>query len=508
MRLEDVSAQLRPRAPWESVDLGFAMVRRHFRLLLAAWSLTVVPLWILLLVLSNWIPLGWVLLIIWWLKPIYDRVPLFILSRSLFGATPKLRDVLKAWPAMLYRNFFRIMLLRVPWIIAAPRFSWARTLLLPVIDLEQQKGRGFSERQKVLLAQAGGTATSLVMFCAMYETLLTFGLLTLVASMLADPLGATQFGEVFLDGAFRKGELSGWLEWSFIGGYLAAMTMVELFFVGGGFGLYLNCRTHLEGWDVEIVFRRLAQRLTHAAGIVLVGALLFLGSPAHAALEKADKTEKAEKAEKADKADDPAKDTIERVMAHEDFKVHKQIIKEPVDTFSSSGTGGGGFSAIAGLGQVLFYGFLAFGIGWLIWIIYKNRDMFARGAPVNVAKPSAPRTLMGMDISPDSLPDDIAGAARQRWLAGDARGALSLLYRGSLVWLVHVARLSIRESDTEGDCLRHSSTLPEPVRRDYFSMLTGEWVDAAYAERLPGQDRMETLLQSWPFANSAERRAR
>ena len=95
MRLEDVSAVIRPRGQWEAVDLGFALVRRHFPRLLGAWCLTVVPLWLVLLGLSYYIPLGWSMLAIWWLKPVYDRVPLFILSRSLFGATPTIGEVMR-----------------------------------------------------------------------------------------------------------------------------------------------------------------------------------------------------------------------------------------------------------------------------------------------------------------------------------------------------------------------------------------------------------------------------
>jgi hypothetical protein len=37
MRLEDITAEVRPRGRWEAVDLGFAMVRRHFGRLLIAW---------------------------------------------------------------------------------------------------------------------------------------------------------------------------------------------------------------------------------------------------------------------------------------------------------------------------------------------------------------------------------------------------------------------------------------------------------------------------------------
>ena len=101
MQLEDLTAEVRPRSHWEAVDLGFALVRRHFPRLLVAWLLCVGPLWAVLLLLMKWVPPGIIILAIWWLKPVYGRVTLFHLSRALFGATPRLRDTLRAWPGLL-----------------------------------------------------------------------------------------------------------------------------------------------------------------------------------------------------------------------------------------------------------------------------------------------------------------------------------------------------------------------------------------------------------------------
>src|SRR5207342_1489924 len=55
--------------------------------------------------------------------------------------------------------------------------------------------------------------------------------------------------------------------------YYVASTALEPFYVGAGFGLYLNRRTQLEAWDVELAFRRLRERL----GGALVVAFLALG---------------------------------------------------------------------------------------------------------------------------------------------------------------------------------------------------------------------------------------
>ena len=39
-----------------------------------------------------------------------------------------------------------------------------------------------------------------------------------------------------------------------------AMSLIAPFYVAGGFALYLNRRSELEGWDIEICLRRLLAR--------------------------------------------------------------------------------------------------------------------------------------------------------------------------------------------------------------------------------------------------------
>ena len=47
MRLEGVTAELRPRSDWEAVDLGLALVRRDFWRLFASWWLGMLPVLVL-----------------------------------------------------------------------------------------------------------------------------------------------------------------------------------------------------------------------------------------------------------------------------------------------------------------------------------------------------------------------------------------------------------------------------------------------------------------------------
>jgi len=68
VRLEDVTAEIRPRAPWESIDLGCALARRQVGAIWKAWMVTVVPLWLLLALLLINHPV-WFMVVTWWLNP-------------------------------------------------------------------------------------------------------------------------------------------------------------------------------------------------------------------------------------------------------------------------------------------------------------------------------------------------------------------------------------------------------------------------------------------------------
>jgi hypothetical protein len=277
------------------------------------------------------------------------------------------------------------------------------------------------------------------------------------------------------------------LVWMAVVCWLAALSLVELFFTGAGFGLYLNARTHLEGWDVELAFRRLGRRLSGAIAAIA----LLVGASAATAQDLEISDEKKS-----------VREEIGDVLKHEDFKVHK------IETWNLKGTSKA--PELSGLGaffQVVGYILLAVAVAVVVWYIAKfiarhMHTLKGLGRDQEKPKSQAARTVAGLDVSPESLPDDIIAAARQRWLAGDAPGALSLLYRGSLSWLVHSLHLPIRDSDTEGDCLRRAADIAEPGSRDYFTRLTAHWISAAYAGHEPPPMEMEALLAGWPYQST------
>ncbi|HEY7172579.1 MAG TPA: hypothetical protein VH417_17120 [Vicinamibacterales bacterium] len=82
-----------------------------------------------------------------------------------------------------------------------------------------------------------------------------------------------------------------------------------------------------------------------------------------------------------------------------------------------------------------------------------------------------PTHVRDLDIRPETLPADIGAAARALWDAGDRRAALALLYRGLLSRLIHVHRVPIRDSSTEGDCLELAARHLTDTRRQYAAGL-------------------------------------
>ena len=52
MKLDNVTAEIRPRGRWESIDLGVALVQKNFKAIMQAWCLTVLPMMAMILGLS------------------------------------------------------------------------------------------------------------------------------------------------------------------------------------------------------------------------------------------------------------------------------------------------------------------------------------------------------------------------------------------------------------------------------------------------------------------------
>lgn len=259
MRLTDASVAIRPRSAWEALDLGILLAHRHARLLMGSWALLTLPLFAVLSLLL-WQHPTLAILIFWWLKPAFERLPLYILSHALFGDTPTLKQALRAYPTLLRKQLPASLLWR--------RFSPTRSFDLPVLQLEGLAGEARSQRLIVLSQRNAGGATWLTVVGVHLEMALWAGFAMLLYLLIPAQNEIDWNWQSLLDP-----EAGEWLWLEHLSNLLYVLVLVvwEPIYVACGFTLYLNRRTELEAWDIELVFRRLRQRLVGSAYVLLLG---------------------------------------------------------------------------------------------------------------------------------------------------------------------------------------------------------------------------------------------
>jgi hypothetical protein len=479
MRLENVTAEIRPRSDWEAVDLGFALVRRDFWRCLTVWWLAVlVPT-----LLAGWwlweSPVLW-LLLFWWWKPAASRVVLFELSRRLFGEKPRWGETLRQVPRAWTRRFFhRFILARLsPWL----------PVTLAVEDLEGLRGKAHKQRRQQLARRGDSAVMRIYLIADLAACWFGIAILMLLWMFIPEGQDGVWVNAIQSWDPAAPMEIPLLILRTVVGCVMLAMSLTDVFVTGAGFGIYLNNRTWLEGWDVELAFRRLSGRIGAATLIMVVACCAWMPMEIRAAETR-----------------DPM-EVIREVKADEAFKVHKvtQRVPKPREsrwTWDFSGI----IELAAFLGRVVMWLLAAALVAWLIWILWKHRRALRLGTDAKASPATRKaRVVMGMEVSPETLPADIPAAAMALWRQGRHHEALGLLYRGAISRIMETAGVQIHESDTEGDCLRRVEEAGTGAQPDYFRGITGAWMRLAYARLDPDEVEIEALCRQWPFGERRE----
>ena len=443
---------------------------------------------------------------VWWLKPAYDRFVLAVLSSAVFGTVPNVISLLREARGVLRRGLL--------WQLTLGRIDLARSFHLPVWQLERRPRTARRARFRVLDAQTRGYATGITVVFLHIETVLyisTFGLIYLLL-----PAASVNI-------SIELGEDDAW-SWLRPEGFVAAavyagiVAFVEPIYVACGFGLYLNRRTILEAWDIEIDFRRLAKRLSESepgsrtglASLVLTGALILLGTPldGYAAREPL--------------AESPvhvsAGETAKQVLAEPPFLVRDAETAwslrddwgklEWPEWLNWEWGGRFGFDAEASAHawqQVVHW--LARGLEALLWITVAAGAAWLGIRATRWSREQRGFSNFRFDVGQDSVeiasgvvpsnfPDNPADVAQTSAAAGDHRAALALLYQASLskmealgVWLPKGA--------TEDDVLRAMGGEVRDELAGFMRRLVPAWLGSAYARQRPSASSVVQLCQDW-----------
>jgi len=504
MDLEASIAELRPRGPWEAVDFGWRLAQHLWRQVYGAWFLVMTPLAIAAIAANwtrPWIAVGMFLL----LRPALHPVLLWVLSRGLFGGDASVKQLLPELRRVLLKDF----LPRILWRRLQPMHSYT----LPVSMLEGLKGAKRRKRIQLLSRKLGSRASELMLLCWCMELVVLFGGMALVFLLLPEALHPDweRFFDLYL------WEVPGWGRIVFLL-VVASTTLAQPLYVAGGFGLYLTRRTVLEGWDVQLAFSGLARRTKElTAGVLaLLVALVGIGvmpSPAHAQDGwEGDGYEFGGSAEDEEATPAPMRpiqppstvlspeerdvdEEIEEILDHEDFGGEETRMVWRTRNPTEESTADLGFlgAFAAQLGEIALWIVMIVAIGVLMaWIVRAGRIVSVPQRDDGIAPPTE---LFGLDLRPESLPDDVAATARRLLDSGDRIGALSLLYRGALVRLVHGFALELPDGATENDCVRAVRAVGGPSR--WFEGLTGAWQSEAYAHREVAEGVVTELIDGW-----------
>jgi len=504
MRLSDATVVIRPRTTWEAMDLGVLMSQRHRRLLMTSWAIVTLPFFALLTWLL-WDSPSLAIIIFWWLKPAFERLPLYILSKALFGETPTLKQALYQWPRLLKPQLLASLTWR--------RLSLSRSFLMPVMQLEGLGGQARQQRMQVLKQRDASAARWLTTIGAQLECALWIGLMVLFYLLLPQQAGLDWSWQTLINAATQDWR---WLEHLTNAFYVLVLVVWEPIYVACGFSLYLNRRTVLEAWDIELVFRRMRQRLINASSVLLLAVIVLIPTAHTVWAAEPVITPDSPRLLGQPLTSQASRDSIKAILDQPPFKNRETVtryrfgeaqpatnttdegktpewLKALLNLFNSQRLG-----ALANVIEVLLWSAVIGAIGLLIWRYRDWLRTFVKRRP-GLSKSRTqplPQQAFGLDLKPESLPADIAASAESLWQT-QPREALGLLYRGLLSHLLHDFNMVLKAADTEGQVLAHIEQLQHPALLAFSKNLTGHWQNMAYGHRLPPEHVRQELCEGW-----------
>ena len=461
MQIERLQVVLKPRTMWESADLGTKLALRWFLPLSLSWILLALPFLVIALQFERFVIQ---LLFLWWFKPLYERTVLMTLSILTFDGRVTSRGLLRGFVDT--RLWFYLTIFR---------FSWRRSENMPIDALEDLDFNNQVQRRKSLYAGDIRIAGIVSLFGLIVEVTIVLAVISLYYFLTQSDFNSAYSGVLKI---LNINEISNTESVLLLVTIFVAMGISAVFYVSVGFATYLNRRTIKEGWDLQLGFRKLVNRL----GIFVLAGLLILPSVDLSASEPSTNT-----------------DTILReVLSEPEFNQSKtvtvpahlsQFIQDLLKVEDAESR-----RYEVGIGSTIFAWILKFIlIGALIvaLVFFFFRFFTTYGfSPVSSKSKAAeqPQTL-----STRTLPTNPIQTIKSDWSDGRTREALALLYSATVTFIDQEYSCNILESDTEGDCIRKTDAI-ETNARDAFQDITRIWLHLAYGNRTPTEESFQSAL--------------
>ena len=478
---QDSSLKLRRRSVWEAVDSGLLLWRGNFAYFIPFFAL---PLWIiacgLRLLPRDYIFLSYIVL--WWLKPLFDRLLLHVVSFKFFASREAkgFKELLKGLTVKTFRGVMGDLLWR--------RFSPGRASRMPIRVLERIGGRQYRARRQTLAS--GG-----LNFCSMISAM---GLAAEAGLLLSEIIFVIMVAEVFSPSAlsYLRSNIET-METLIYTAYCFNFFLVESLYVCMGFGLYINSRVEVEGWDLQILFQKFAERRNTLKAILLVvfitARFLGPGLPAAYAEQDEDEEQSVEEAEGPIEyfpdgflfPDEDAQMRLEEILSSKDFGSEKEgwvirfkrspdrdlpdINLEPwMEKLREL------FGFILRLFMILaFAAFLGFGIFW--FMKYRRKSFRRRGRGGG---------FYTNPVLPSESPQSLFASAEHFYKQGLLKEAWAACLEGCIGAYSLYCSLSFPSDFTEYGCLQLVREAL-PGEANDFGELIESWILFSYGGRVP-----------------------
>jgi hypothetical protein len=458
--LTDAAFVLRGRTGWEAADSGVLLWRAACPALLLFFS---VPLAILILILAlipQVVPTWTFCVILWYLKPLFDRFALHVAAKRFFDRDVGTFRLLKGLGASLWRGLVGDLLWR--------RFSLWRGAVMPVRVLENPARAAVRRRVNVLERGKLNFCAFVSIACLILQHVVYAGILIFAFSIgnLFD-LNAADF----MGGIFNR-ELWNWIA------YALSYVLVESLYVCMGFAIYINSRVEVEGWDLQLSFAALTKPL-----IVLL--LLFspllspLLAPLHAQEIPADNIPMQE---------------LRQVLDSDALFVQKEShgvrLKERAPRKSRQWTFPDWMHSLKSLGAQGLRALVAAAI--IVLAFFVVRYLRRYGLPRR-------RTKQGEAVyRPPPAPTDaetLLTEADAAYHAGRMRDAWAHCFAAALCAYRDTHQINFPQDATEYECL-HLVRQAASESAEGFAALVAAWVRLAYAGEMPDTHRFESA-RAW-----------
>jgi|GEM_PF-645307 len=502
----------RQRNAWQVFDLTQLMVKHYFvNLMLIVLSVYLPIIIIFSLIFDMYIAS----ILVWWLKPLLERPLLdFLSKRSFYQPT-------STWSSIL--SLKKLSVIDIISMLTIRRLSPYRAYVASVEQLEMLQGVKRKKRKNVLLNRNDHKQTFWLIFCVHIELILTF--LFMVVAYNFIPQGVSINEQFYTNGTFLYE-----LELLYSCCYFIAIMLIAPYYVTGGFLGYLNTRIDMEGWDLELTFKRIAKRFSHITTVLVIGVLSFtLPTPPLSAQEVSTQEALTQETPVQKTSIEPVvnQDNAEHIeeekevlnernisiraevdkLYDEHQLIEKTNIWKPLVESDDSDVDlqwlKDFFKSIASLGNIVAYLFwllLAALVAWIAYKLYQSGGFKWLNLSATNIKPveksiELPTFLSNLDHKEE--PQNLLEAAQNANNKQAYRVALMYLLKHAFVYAQRFSDVLITQSMSEKECEQALLKALPVLLHKHYQQLFHLWIQQAWAHRDVSQQHVNEVISAF-----------